>query len=90
LPLRIKPVKVKQSIYLRVPNDIADLIEIDPETDITMRFDEQDERYLLVYAVRKSHSHVKASVPGSLPQRSRKSKGNIRGDVVKDRRAGGF
>ena len=82
--------KLKQSIYLRVPNDIADLIEIDPEAEITMRFDEQDERYLLVYVVKKSHSHLSSGVSGSLSQRSRRSKGNIRADVVKDRRPGGF
>ena len=82
--------KLKQSIYLRVPNDIADLIEIDPETEITMRIDEQDERYLLVYAVKKSNSHLKSGVSGSLLERSRRSKGNIRADVVKDRRPGGF
>ena len=82
--------KLKQSIYLRIPNDIADLIEIDPEADITMQIDEQDERYLLVYAVKKSHSHLGSGVSGSLSQRSRRSKGSVGRDIIKDRRPGGF
>ena len=82
--------KLKQSIYLRIPNDIADLIEIDPEAEITMRIDEQDEWYLLVYAVKKPQSHLGSGLSGSLYQRSRRSKGNVRGHVVKDRRPGGF
>ena len=90
MPLRIRPVKLKQSIYLRVPNDIADLIEIDPEAEITMHFDEQDEHYLLVYAVKKSHSHLKPRGSASLSHGPRRLKGNVRGDVVKDRRPGGF
>jgi hypothetical protein len=85
----IKPVKLKQSIYLRIPSDIADLIEIDPEAEITMRIDEQDERYLLVYAVKKSHPQ-KSRVSGSWTRRSRRLKGNIRGDLAKHRGLGGF
>ena len=73
--------KLKQSIYLRVPNDIADLIEIEPEADITMHFDEQEERYLLVYAVKKSRSHIKSGISDSLSPRSRRAKGNVRGDL---------
>ena len=55
MPLRIRPVRLKQSIYLRVPNDIADLIEINPETEVTLRIKEQDDQFLLIYSARKSH-----------------------------------
>jgi len=54
LPLRIKPVKVKQSVYLRVPNDIADWIGIDPDAEITLNIEQKGEGFLLLYSVRKS------------------------------------
>jgi len=42
---------VKQSIYLRVPNDIADLIGIDPEAEITLNIEQREEGFLLLYSV---------------------------------------
>jgi hypothetical protein len=54
LPLRIRPVQLRGSVYFRVPNDIADLIEIHKDTDVTMRIEEQNDRFLLVYCIRKS------------------------------------
>lgn len=90
MPLRIKPVRLKQSIYLRIPNDIADLIEVDPDDEITMRIDEQDERFLLIYSVKKSNSHTKLGGVSPLSQRSRRLKGSIRSEPVKDHGLGGF
>lgn len=54
MTLRIKPVMLKQSVYFRVPNDIADLIGIEPAAEVTMTLEEQEDNYLLVYAVKKS------------------------------------
>jgi len=54
LPLRIRPMKLKRSIYLLVPSSIADLIDIDPEAEITLRIEEKDHRFLLIYDLRKS------------------------------------
>ena len=54
MTLRIKPVMLKQSVYFRVPNDIADLIGIAPAAEVTMTLEEQEDNYLLVYAVKKS------------------------------------
>jgi hypothetical protein len=54
LPLRIKPVKLKQSVYLRVPVNIAGLVEIDPNSQVTLHVKEQEERFLLIYSVEKS------------------------------------
>lgn|GEM_PF-3641643 len=53
LPLRIKPVQLRGSVYFRVPNDIADLVEIQKETDVTLRLEELNDRFLLVYSIRK-------------------------------------
>ncbi len=53
MTLKIRPVKLKQSVYVRVPNDIADLIGIDSDTEITLNLEEQVERFLLIYSVTK-------------------------------------
>lgn len=53
LPLKIKPVKLNRSIYVRVPNDIADLIGIDREADIALRVQDSNGEFLLIYSIRK-------------------------------------
>ena len=55
MTLRIKPVMLKQSVYFRVPNDIADLIGIEPQADVTLSLEDQNDRYLLIYSVKKPH-----------------------------------
>ncbi len=54
MTLRIRPVKLKQSVYFRVPSDIADLIGLDPNAEVTLNLEEQDEQFLLIYSVNKS------------------------------------
>jgi hypothetical protein len=54
LTLKIKPVMLKQSVYFRVPNDIADLIGIEPQADVTMTLEDQEDNFLLIYSVKKS------------------------------------
>ena len=61
MTLRIRPVKLKQSVYVRVPSDIADLIGMDPNAEVTLNLEEQDEQFLLIYAVRKSPIPTEAS-----------------------------
>jgi hypothetical protein len=46
-------VKLKQSIYFRVPSNIADLIGLDPDADVSLTLREQDNRFLLIYSVNK-------------------------------------
>lgn len=53
MTLRIKPVKLRQTIYFRVPNDIADLVGIDPDAEVTLSLEERDDKYLLKYAITK-------------------------------------
>ncbi len=62
MTLTIRPVKLKQSIYFRVPNDIADLIGIVPDNDVTLTLKEDENQFLLTYAVGK------ASTPGIQPE----------------------
>jgi len=54
LPLKIKPVKLNRSIYVRVPNDIADLIGIDGQADITLRVQDAADQFYLIYSIRKT------------------------------------
>jgi hypothetical protein len=54
MTLKIRPVKLKQSIYLRVPSNIADLIGMDGNADVTMTLGEQDDQFILIYSVAKS------------------------------------
>jgi len=53
LTLKIKPVKLKQSVYIRVPNDIADLIGIDSDSLVTLNLEERQEKFLLIYSMTK-------------------------------------
>jgi hypothetical protein len=54
MTLRIKPVKLNQTIYFRVPNDIADLFGIDSNAEVTLNIEENDDKFLLKYNVTKS------------------------------------
>jgi hypothetical protein len=54
MALRIRPVKLKQSIYLRVPSNIVDLIGMDGDAEVTMTLGEQDDQFILSYQVAKS------------------------------------
>lgn len=53
MTLSIRPVRLNKSIYLRVPNDIADLIDIGDQTGVTLGVEQLRDRYLLVYTVQK-------------------------------------
>jgi hypothetical protein len=46
---------LKQSVYFRVPNDIADLIGIEPQAEVTLSLEDQSDRFLLIYSVKKPH-----------------------------------
>ncbi|MGP8069271.1 MAG: hypothetical protein ACLP5V_05230 [Candidatus Bathyarchaeia archaeon] len=63
MALKIRPVRLNKSIYVRVPNDIADLIGIDGEAEITLRFQDADEQFFLIYSIRKP-----ITVPLKLPE----------------------
>jgi hypothetical protein len=63
MPLKIRPVRLKQSIYFRVPSDIADLIGIDPEEQVILKLEEQNDQYLLIYSVKKPPTSTTAHPP---------------------------
>lgn len=53
LALKIRPVRLNKSIYVHVPNDIADLIGVDGQTDVTLRLQDTSEEFFLIYTVPK-------------------------------------
>lgn len=54
MPLRINPIKVKQSVYFRVPNDLADMIGVERDSEVTLTLEETLDEHLLVYRVKKT------------------------------------
>jgi len=54
LTLSIRPVRLKRSVYFRVPNDIVDLINLEDNSQVTLTLEQENDRYLLVYSVLKS------------------------------------
>ncbi len=58
MALKIRPVRLNKSIYVRVPNDIADLIGVDGQAEVTLRLQEAGEEFFLIYAVRKANGSM--------------------------------
>ena len=73
MTLSIRPIRLKRSIYFRVPNDIVDLIGLEDDSKVTLTLEEKKDRHLLVYSVLKKNQFatdpdpevypVKAAVP---------------------------
>jgi hypothetical protein len=63
LALKIRPVRLNKSIYVRVPNDIADLIGIDGEADVTLRLQDAGGEFFLIYAIRKASPNTPDQQP---------------------------
>jgi antitoxin component of MazEF toxin-antitoxin module len=54
MTLSIRPIRLKKSVYFRVPNDIVDLISLEDDSQVTLTLEERDDRHLLVYSVLKN------------------------------------
>jgi hypothetical protein len=63
LALKIRPVRLNKSIYVRVPNDIADLIGIDGQADVTLKLEDTGEEFFLIYVIRKEEPTIPNQVP---------------------------
>lgn len=63
MALKIRPVKLNKSIYVRIPNDIADLIGIDGDADVTLKLQDSGEEFFLIYAMRK----LRPTIPNQMP-----------------------
>ena len=53
MTLSIRPVRLKRSVYFRVPNDIVDLIDLEDDAKVSLTLEETDDCHLLVYSVLK-------------------------------------
>ena len=53
LTLSIRPIRLKTSIYFRVPSDIVDLIGLEDNSQVALTLEEKDDRNLLIYSVVK-------------------------------------
>jgi len=66
LTLSIRPIRLKRSVYFRVPNDIVDLIGLEDDSQVILTLEEKSDRYLLVYSVFKNKpigKTMEAAVP---------------------------
>ncbi|MGO9644360.1 MAG: hypothetical protein ACLPY5_06390 [Candidatus Bathyarchaeia archaeon] len=52
--LVIKTVRLNKSVYLRIPNDIADLIGLTKTDQFTLRFQDTEDEIKLIYSLPKS------------------------------------
>jgi len=60
LPLKIKPTKSKNTLYLRVPPDIRDLHNITPETPFALEVKEDAAEVRLVYVKQAAAKKVES------------------------------
>jgi hypothetical protein len=54
MPLLIRPVKMNKSIYVRVPNDIAHIIGLDNQVEVSFSFEDMGDELRLIYSLNKS------------------------------------
>jgi hypothetical protein len=63
LALKIRPVRLNRSIYVRIPNDIADLIGIKGDTEVTLKLEDARDEFCLIYRIPKRRSSVPNEIP---------------------------
>ena len=62
MTLLIRPVKMNKSIYVRVPNDIAHIIGMDNQVEVSFSFEDTGNELHLIYSLNKSHNHSEQSL----------------------------
>jgi len=67
MTLSIRPVRLNKSVYFRVPNDIADLIGLEDDSQVTLTLEERNDRHLLMYCVLKARQPENGSRPQVYP-----------------------
>jgi hypothetical protein len=53
MPLKVKPVKLRDSLYLLIPVDIARLVGVVSSSHFHLRLDEDSQTVRLVYEMKK-------------------------------------
>ena len=60
MPLEVRPVKLRDSLYLLIPVDIVRLLEVGASSNFHLALSENDECVKLVYEMKKRESHATA------------------------------
>jgi hypothetical protein len=56
VPLKVRPVKLRDSLYLLIPVDIARLLGVASSSDFQLRLDENQDTVKLVYELKKGEA----------------------------------
>ena len=56
MPLKVRPVKLRDSLYLLIPVDIARLLGVASSSDFQLSLNENQESVKLVYELKKEES----------------------------------
>lgn len=56
MPLKVRPVKLRDSLYLLIPVDIARLLGVASSSDFQLSLNENQDTVKLVYELRKEES----------------------------------
>jgi hypothetical protein len=67
MALVIRPVRLNKTIYVRIPNDIADLIGLQARDAMTLTYEDLQKEVRLTYTVQKSNSN-EATVSNTIIQ----------------------
>ena len=57
MPLKVHPVKLRDSLYLLIPVDIARLIGVASSSDFQLTLNENQDGVKLVYEMKKGEAH---------------------------------
>ena len=66
MPLLIRPVKMNKSIYVRVPNDIAHLIGLDNQVEVSFSFEDNANQLRLIYSLNRNSANNPAADSSSV------------------------
>jgi hypothetical protein len=62
VPLKVKPVKLRDSLYLLIPVDIARLLGVAASSHFQLSLNENQDSVRLVYEMRKDESPAQVTV----------------------------
>ena len=62
MTLLIRPVKMNKSLYVRVPNDIAHIIGLDNQVEVSFSFEDTGNELHLIYSLNKLQNHSESSL----------------------------
>jgi len=62
MTLIVRPIRLNKSVYIRVPNDIADMIGLSEANQFTLRFQETDQESQLIYSIQKSENRMNSAI----------------------------